>query len=110
LDPRSGWINRLLQPIFHIEHGPFNIYSYTGITWVHLVTTSVPSIVILLGPAFRGMNPVLEESARMSGASMMTAFRRIVLPLLTPALTMAGIIALIKGLEGFEIELFLGVP
>lgn len=110
LDPRSGWINRLLQPIFGLQHGPFNIYSYTGITWVHLVTTSVPSIVILLGPAFRGMNPVLEESARMSGASLATSFRRIVLPLLTPALTMAGIIALIKGLEGFEIELFLGVP
>jgi iron(III) transport system permease protein len=110
LDPKSGWINRLLQPLFGIQHGPFNIYSYTGITWVHLVTTSVPAVVILLGPAFRGMNPVLEESARMSGASMLATFRRVVLPLLAPALTMAGIIALIRGLEGFEIELFLGVP
>ena len=110
LDPKSGWINRLLQPLFGIQHGPFNIYSYSGITWVHLVTTSVPAVVILLGPAFRGMNPVLEESARMSGASMIATFRRVVLPLLAPALTMAGIIALIRGLEGFEIELFLGVP
>jgi iron(III) transport system permease protein len=110
LDPKSGWINRLLQPLFGLQHGPFNIYSYTGITWVHLVTTTVPAIVLLLGPAFRGLNPVLEESARMSGASMMESFRRVVLPLLAPALTMAGIIALIRSLEGFEIELFLGVP
>jgi iron(III) transport system permease protein len=110
LDPKSGWINRLLQPVFGLQHGPFNIYSYTGITWVHLVTTTVPAIVLLLGPAFRGLNPVLEESARMSGASMLDSFRRVVLPLLTPALTMAGIIALIRSLEGFEVELFLGVP
>jgi iron(III) transport system permease protein len=110
LDPKSGWINRLLQPLFGLQHGPFNIYSYTGITWVHLVTTTVPAIVLLLGPAFRGLNPVLEESARMSGASMLESFRRVVLPLLAPALTMAGIIALIRSLEGFEIELFLGVP
>ena len=110
LDPKSGWINRLLQPLLHIEHGPFNIYSYSGITWVHLVTTTVPAIVILLGPAFRGLNPVMEESARMSGATLLTSFRRIVLPLLSPALTLAAIIALIRSLEGFEIELFLGVP
>jgi len=110
LDPKSGWINRALQPVFGLTHGPFNIYSYSGITWVHLVTTTVPAIVILLGPAFRGFNPVLEESARMSGASLIESFRRVVLPLLAPALTMAGIIALIRSLEGFEVELYLGVP
>lgn len=110
LDPKSGWINRLLQPLLGLQYGPFNIYSYSGITWVHLVTTTVPAIVILLGPAFRGLNPVLEESARMSGASTVATFRRVVLPLLAPALTMAGIIALIRSLEGFEVELFLGVP
>ena len=110
LDPKSGWINRALQPLFGLESGPFNIFSYTGITWVHLATTTVPAIVILLGPAFRGLNPVLEESARMSGASMLSTFRRVVLPLLAPALTMAGIVALIRSLEGFEVELYLGVP
>jgi iron(III) transport system permease protein len=110
LDPKSGWINRALQPLLGLHDGPFNIYSYGGITWVHLVTTTVPVIVILLGPAFRGLNPVMEESARMSGASMLSSFRRIVLPLLTPAIVMATIIALIRSLEGFEVELYLGVP
>ena len=46
----------------------------------------------------------------MSGASMLSTFRRVVLPLLAPALTMAGIVALIRSLEGFEVELYLGVP
>lgn len=110
LDPKSGWINRALQTVLGLQSGPFNIYSYAGITWVHLMTTTVPAIVILLGPAFRGLNSALEESARMSGASTVATFRRIVLPLLAPALTMAGIIALIKSLEGFEVELYLGVP
>ncbi|HXP94416.1 MAG TPA: ABC transporter permease subunit, partial [Candidatus Binatia bacterium] len=110
LDPKSGWINRILQALLGLKEGPFNIYSYSGITWVHLATTTVPVMVILLGPAFRGLNPVMEESARISGAGLFTSFRRIVFPLLTPAIAMATIVALMRSLEAFEVELFLGVP
>jgi iron(III) transport system permease protein len=110
LDPKAGWINRFLMGAFGTHDPIFSAYSYLGITWVHITATSVPVMIILLGPAFRALDPSMEESARMCGASRMAVFRRIVLPLLYPALMVAGIASFIRSLEAFEVELLLGTP
>jgi iron(III) transport system permease protein len=110
LDPRSGWLNLLAQRLFGLDGPFFDIYSYLGITWVHVTATTVPVMIILLGPAFRALDPAMEESARMAGAGTLQCFRRIVLPLVYPALALAAIAGLIRSLEAFEIELYLGVP
>jgi iron(III) transport system permease protein len=67
-------------------------------------------MVLLLGPAFRALDPSMEESARMCGASRPAILRRIVMPLMYPALMMAGIASFIRSLEAFEVELLLGMP
>jgi iron(III) transport system permease protein len=110
LDPRSGWLNLLAGFWFGVTEPPFNIYSYLGITWVHVTTTTVPVMIILLGPAFRALDASMEESARMCGASRLTCLRRIVVPLMYPALMMATIAGFIRSLEAFEVELLLGLP
>lgn len=110
LDPRSGWVNLAAMKLFGLSEGPFNIYSYLGITWVHMTATTVPVMVILLGPAFRALDPAMEESARMSGATRLESLRLIVLPLVTPSLIVAAVAGLIRSLEAFEVELYLGVP
>jgi iron(III) transport system permease protein len=110
LDPRSGWVNLAAMRLFGLSEGPFNIYSYLGITWVHMTATTVPVMVILLGPAFRALDPAMEESARMSGATRLESLRLIVLPLVTPSLIVAAVAGLIRSLEAFEVELYLGVP
>jgi iron(III) transport system permease protein len=110
LDPHTGWINLLLKGWLGIDRPLFNIYSYLGITWVHLTASTVPVMVILLGPAFRALDPAMEESARLCGASNAACLRRIVLPLVAPAIMTAAIAVLIRSLETFEIELYIGVP
>jgi iron(III) transport system permease protein len=109
IDPQVGWINVLLRDAFGIQP-LFNAYSYWGITWVHLTASTVPIMIILLGPAFRSLDPSLEESARMCGASGFESFTRVVLPLISPALLTASIATLIRSLEAFEVELLLGIP
>lgn len=110
LDPGGGWVNLFARQAFGMEEPLFDIYSYLGITWVHLTASTVPIMIILMGPAFRRLDPAMEESARMCGASNLVAFRRIVLPLVSPAVITASIASLIRSLEAFEIELYLGVP
>ena len=110
LDPRSGWVNQLLMRAFGLAEPVFNIYSYLGITWVHMTATTVPVMVILLGPAFRALDPAMEESARMSGAGRFASLRLVTLPLIYPALIVASVAGLIRSLEAFEVELYLGVP
>lgn len=103
LDPENGVINSLFG-----SH--FDIFTFWGIVWVHLTATTIPVAVILFTPAFRQMSAVLEDSARMCGASAIGTLRRITVPLLIPAILPATAIMLIRSLEAFEIELLLGSP
>ena len=52
LDPEYGLVNTALAALPFVGKGPFNIYSFWGIVWVHLVTGSLTVKVILLTPAF----------------------------------------------------------
>lgn len=108
LGGKSGIINAALINIFPwLKSAPLDVYSYGGIIWVAML--KFPSIIFLLiTPAFRGMDASLEESSRMSGASTFTTLRCVTLPLLAPALLGAFLYALIRTMESFEIEMYLG--
>ena len=109
-DPNYGLVNKWLQD-FGLASGPtFNMYSYWGIVFAHMTTYALSVKVMLLTPAFRNMDGSIEEAARMSGASTASSMWRIVIPLMTPAIFVVLLMSLIRGLEAFEIELFLGVP
>jgi iron(III) transport system permease protein len=56
------------------------------------------------------MDPALEESSRMSGASAWTTFRRVTLGLMLPVTTSAFILSFIRGVESFESALIFGSP
>ncbi len=103
LDPETGLINAVLGT-------NFDIFTFWGIVWVHLTATTIPVAVILFTPAFQQMSAVMEESARMCGATALGTLRRITVPLLIPAILPATAIMLIRSLEAFEIELLLGSP
>jgi iron(III) transport system permease protein len=110
LDPKYGLVNQLLLQIPFISSAPFDIYSFWGITWVHIAGTGIAIKVMLLTPAFRNLDAALEESSRTAGAGPLLTLRRIVVPILMPAILVALILGLVRSLEAFEIELILGVP
>lgn len=110
LDPRQGLLNQVTAHLFGLQAGPFNIYSFWGIIWVHLVSHAVSSKVMLLTPAFRNMDAALEEASRMAGASTWSTFLRVTLPVLTPPLVIVFMLAFLRLFESFEIELLLGTP
>lgn len=56
-------------------------------------TFTMPFAVLLTRDAFKAVPEELEEAARVDGASHLTAFFRIALPLAAPTLVAAGIIA-----------------
>lgn len=110
LDPRQGVINQLAASVFGLEKGPFTIYSFWGIIWVHLVSHAISSKVMLLTPAFRNMDAALEEASRTAGATSWSTFLRVTLPVMTPPLVIVFMLAFVRLFESFEIELLLGVP
>jgi iron(III) transport system permease protein len=109
LDPKYGLLNQGLIDIGVLSQPIFNIYSFWGIVWAHLGGT-VSVKVMLLAPAFRNLDAVLEEASRISGASGTRTFFRIVLPVMMPAILVTTILGIVRALEAFEVELLLGTP
>jgi len=108
LDPDFGLINQAARTL--LGQSVFDIYSWWGIVWVHLFSKTIATKVMLLTPIFRNMDISLEEAAQTSGATTCQMFMRILLPVMTPAVSAVMILSLIRSLETFEVELFLGVP
>jgi iron(III) transport system permease protein len=109
LDPKHGLLNEWLIHLGLFAQPPFNIYSFWGIVWAHL-GGSISIKVMLLTPAFRNLDAVLEESSRVAGAGALKTLLRIIVPVMMPAILVTTILGLIRSLEAFEIELLLGVP
>src|SRR5258705_408140 len=77
---------------------------------VNFASSSIATKYIFLAPAFRNFAGSLEEASTMAGSSPFGTIRRIVMPILMPAILITMAISLTHSLESFEIELVLGPP
>ncbi len=109
-DPGYGLANKFLMGLGLFHDPPFNMYSFGGIVFAHLSTYAIAVKVMLITPAFRNLDGAVEEASRICGAGSFHTLWRIVIPVLAPPLTVALLMSLIRSLEAFEIELFLGLP
>jgi iron(III) transport system permease protein len=109
-DSSYGLVNKWLIDLGIVKTAPFDMYSFWGIVFAHLTTYGVAVKVMLLTPAFRNLDGALEEASRVCGASGLRTILRVVVPVLTPAIVVVMLMSIIRGLESFEIELFLGTP
>jgi len=107
--PKIGLINLVLQKMFGTEKVYVDIYSMAGMIWVDGLHYA-PIAFLLMTAAFRAMDPSLEESAMMSGASMGGIFRRITLKLAFPAVAASFLILFVRSIESFEVPALLGLP
>jgi iron(III) transport system permease protein len=81
----------------------------TGMIWVDGLHYS-PIAFLLMSAAFRAMDPSLEESAMMSGASIRQIAMRITFKLAWPAVLGSFLILFVRSLESFEVPALLGLP
>ncbi|MCW2635603.1 MAG: transporter permease [Blastococcus sp.] len=104
--PDIGLLNKALEPI--LGPGFFDVFTIWGMIWVEGGHLS-PIVFLLMVAAFRSMDPSLEESALMSGASRITTFRKVTVPLIRPAIVAAILIMVVRSLESFEVPALLGL-
>lgn len=105
-NPANGPLAILIHKIFGVH---IDIYSIPGMILV-MGIFGVPSMYLMIAPALARLNPELEEAAATVGASLWRRLRLIVLPLVTPAVSAAGILFIVVALEGFAIPAVLGLP
>jgi iron(III) transport system permease protein len=107
--PKIGILNMLLQSWFGTDYVFFNIYSMWGMIWVDGLHYSSMAFLIMTA-AFRSMDPSMEESAMMSGASVPQIAWHITLKLSWPAICATLLILFVRSIESFEVPALLGLP
>jgi iron(III) transport system permease protein len=107
--PTIGLLNALLRPLLGVQEGPLNIYSMPGLVFVEALTLA-PLAFLVIAAALRGMDPSLEESARMLGSSHWRILRRVTLPLARPALLAAATLNFVRALESFDTPAIIALP
>lgn len=110
LDPQNGLLNLLATALPFVSKPPFNIYSFWGIVWAHISTSSLAIKVMLLTPLFRNLDAAFEEAARCSGAGRWQTVTRIVIPAVLPGIMTVLVLSIIRAMQTFEIEMVLGPP
>lgn len=110
--PRSGYLNNLLRDFYDLLggiDGPImNIYSYTGIMIVETMYL-FPFVFIQVSGALERMDPTLEESARISGASLSTITRKITIPLVLPSILSGALLIMLYSMAHFGTVAVLGI-
>jgi len=118
--PKIGMLNAGLRGLFDLpllkslfdmpsDYVYLNIYTMTGMIFVEGLHYS-PMAFLLMTAAFRSMDPSLEESALMSGASILQIAWKITLKLAWPAAAGSLLILFVRALESFEVPALLGLP
>lgn len=127
-----GWLSSLVENLLHIPwllpstmlalglvmayDGPTPMlfgHTLTGTVWILLVAyvlVKVPFTLRLLKAAFTGINQSLEEAAANLGASALTTFRRVLVPLVLPTALAIGALNFNSQLEDYDMAVFLAHP
>lgn len=97
----NGWFGSALAQI-----GVKVAYTPLGII-VAMAFTSLPFIVRTVQPVLEDLDPALEEAAQSLGGSDLAIFRKIILPLLTPALLAGLSLSFARSLGEFGAIIFI---
>ena len=108
LSPHSGYINKLWMDLFNTTEPLFNIYSYAGIALVEVMDL-FPFVFIQVCGALERMDPTLEESARISGAGLLTITRKITIPLVMPSIMSGALLIMLYSMAHFGTVAVLGI-
>ena len=107
LNPTNGLVNAIFDYLTGTK--PFNIYSLWGLIWVEGLITA-PVSYLILAAALKGMDPALEEAARVSGSSEVGLTWKVTFPLVRPAILAAWTLNFVRAIESFDTPAIIAVP
>ena len=97
----NGWFGSLLAPLgIKVAYTPIGIM-------IAMCFTSLPFIVRTVQPVLEDLDPALEEAAQSLGGSDWAIFRKVILPLLTPALLAGLSLSFARSLGEFGAIIFI---
>ena len=103
-----GWFNLFIRDFIPFFDGPVRInYTVSGLilfyVWLYFPYTFLTTLGRL-----EGLDPGIEEAARVSGANQWQVLRHILLPLITPGILSGSVLTFMAAFGAFSIPLVAG--
>jgi putative spermidine/putrescine transport system permease protein len=105
----KGFLNVSLMQLGLISQ-PLQIMYTEGAVVAGIIAVNLPYMVLTLQSVIEGINRNLEEAAFSLGASPVTMFRRVLLPLSLPGILAGTILTFILGMNAYATPVLLGGP
>ena len=105
----QGWFNQAVIALGIVSEPFILTHNYIGVV-LALFMQQFPFCFLMLLGYISGIDPSLEGSARMLGASPWTVFHRIMLPLIAPGLAIAFALVFVMSFAVFPSAVMLGQP
>jgi iron(III) transport system permease protein len=107
--PNSGMLNQLWTSLFHVDHGPLDVYSLNGATFV-IALYSIPYTFSLVTATLELMSSELEDAATTLGSGTLRTTWQITLPLALPAILSGFVLSFLEAIELFGPPAFILIP
>lgn len=104
----AGFLDSVLS-VLPFEVPTWDLYSISGIIFV-MGISHFPLVYLFTVNVLRQIPREMELAARISGASRLKSFRKVVLPIALPGIVGGTFIAFLGSLDNFGIPAFLGTP
>ena len=109
LSPEIGLLNQGLRLFIPVETGPLSIYNIRSMALLQGLALT-PTLFFMVAGTFMAIDPSIEESAEVCGATRFQNLRRITVPLVMPAIVAGAIYLFMIAVSMFEIAALLGMP
>jgi thiamine transport system permease protein len=106
----SGWINLGLRELLNLDSPPIQFTNTLTAILVAHVFFNTAIVLRMVGDYWSHLDPHLGQAAQMLGANRWQAIRRVILPILSPAITAAALLVFIFDFTSFGVILILGGP
>jgi thiamine transport system permease protein len=106
----SGWLNIGLTHLFDLDSPPLQFNNTLTAILVAHVFYNTAIVLRMVGDYWSHLDPHLGQAAQMLGANRWQAIRRVILPVLFPAITAAALLVFIFDFTSFGVILILGGP
>lgn len=104
----SGIFPRAIKELFGLEQVPFSLKGIWGVVVVHTFTMYT-YFFMTASAAIKGLDPSLEEAAASLGANRFTVWRRVILPMLTPAMVASSLLVFMISMASYTAPLIFGI-
>jgi len=106
----NGWVNLAAMRVFGLSAAPIHFTNTIYAILLAHIFYNTTIVLRMVGDFWSHIDPQLNQAARVLGANRLTAFFKITLPILGPAIAAAALLVFIFDFTSFGVILILGGP